>query len=197
MHQINKSGWLEGFFFKGWGENFVSVLFGSALYHLEMLLIATYSKPNNDGLLFYCITRSPMGVGFVVMTSLRYSKDIAYFYLFCLPFSVCLPFHFSLIASCGASHFCLFQSGKEKLFTLCHEPELSHVVTPSSKGGWENECLSKKKSIVMTDLDQPWFISKSWAVCYHKQKWGFVSKKGRELLDKQLTAPYHDRPNGL
>lgn len=91
-------------------------------------------------------------------------------------------------------------SGKEKLSHCIPWTRLCHVVTSSSKGGWKNECLSKRKRAVMIGLDQPWFISKNQAIYYHKQNWGSISNKGGELLGRQvtvaLTTSCHDRLNG-
>ena len=52
--------------------------------------------------------------------------------------------------------------------------------------------MSRRKRIVMTGLNQPYFTSKSWAICYHRQHCGSSSKKRRELLGRTTNMVCHN-----
>lgn len=53
----------------------------------------------------------------------------------------------------------------------------------------------------MTGLNQPYFTSKSWAICYHRQHCGSSSKKEEsywvEQLTLSVTIPCHVRLSGF
>lgn len=159
------------------GRKCCSSLVGNVLYHIKMLLIATYNKPNNDGLLFYCRTRSPLWMDFVVTTSLWYIRDTDYFPHFCSSLLACWLFRFLLVASCGASYFCPFYQERRNF---------SHYLL-WARTGKMNVCLRGRGLLWMVSISHD-SSPRVRPFCYHKQQWGSISKKGGELLGRQLSV---------
>lgn len=85
----------------------------ASLFYLEEFLIATYSKPSNEGLLFYSMTRRPTRVDFVITTISEMHQEHRVFLYFLSLIVSMLPFPFLLIAS----RFCIFYQ-KRRSFSL-------------------------------------------------------------------------------
>lgn len=67
-----------------------------------------------------------------------------------------IALHFlSLILRGYLFHFCMLLHMSSATSTSHQERrKFSHYMSWARKGGWESECLSKEKTIVMTRLDQ-------------------------------------------
>lgn len=158
---------------------------GASLFYLEEFLIATYSKPSNESLLFYSMTRRPTWVDFVITTISEMNQEHRIF-LYFLILSM-LPFQFLPVASRVASHFCLFYK----------KGEASHYTSWARIGSRGHSDIEERLGRWMSakeDHRHDWFRPAvihllQPAVHYHKQKCGSIRKKGGELLPWQSWWP--------